>query len=654
MIGLSVIIVNYNVRQFVLQTLHSIYQSQLDGLSIEVVVVDNNSSDGSVEAIRDHFPQTTIIANKNNPGFSKANNQGIGISKGEFVLLLNPDTVLEEYTLAMSVARMKAESDIGALGVKMIDGTGTFLPESKRSFPTPWNSLMKLLGLSSMFPSSKILGGYNLTYLNENKTHDIDVLCGAFMLMRRSALDNSGLLDEEFFMYGEDIDLSYRIKQSGYRILYYPETQIIHYKGESTKKSSVNYVKVFYNAMIIYVKKHYNGRTASFFVLMLSMAIYFIAGISLVRRLWDRLKYPIVDAGLILANLHGAKWLWGRYYYNDVEYYAGTPMYANLVVYTLIWVLCLAIYGHYSKVSNAKSLLRGVSIGTILILVIYALLPLAYRSSRAVLLMGAAATLIICWITTLLWNRSIRRKWTLSRNPKLNVLIAASELSTAYIKEMILKSSGNLQLIGNVSIDEKLQSEKTVGSIDNLVQIAQEYEVDEIVFSSKDMNYHDIMSFMNALGDRYQYKIGGDQYIGVIGSNSKNHSGEYYSADLQYRLDQPYSKRQKRVFDIWSSLLILLLSPLILILNRFRWKSISHTWQVLIGKMTWVSYIPCKGTYENMPEITPAVISLDSNIKLPLTNEQQRNTNQDYARYYEVWDDQVLLLRNLNRLHIRY
>jgi len=172
MIGLSVIIVNYNVRQFVLQTLHSIYQSQLDGLSIEVVVVDNNSSDGSVEAIRDHFPQTTIIANKNNPGFSKGNNQGIGISKGEFVLLLNPDTVLEEYTLAMSVARMKAESDIGALGVKMIDGTGTFLPESKRSFPTPWNSLMKLLGLSSMFPSSKILGGYNLTYLNENKTHD--------------------------------------------------------------------------------------------------------------------------------------------------------------------------------------------------------------------------------------------------------------------------------------------------------------------------------------------------------------------------------------------------------------------------------------------------------------------------------------------------
>ena len=654
MIDLSVIIVNYNVRQFVLQTLHSVYQSQLDALSIEVIVIDNNSSDGSIEAIREYFPQTKVIANNNNPGFSKANNQGIEISKGEYVLLLNPDTVLEETTLAMSVARMKTESDIGALGVKMIDGTGTFLPESKRSFPTPWNSLTKLLGLSSLFSGSKMMGGYNLTYLNENKTHDIDVLCGAFMLMRRSALDKSGLLDEDFFMYGEDIDLSYRIKKAGYRILYYPETQIIHYKGESTKKSSVNYVKVFYNAMIIYVKKHYRGGIASLFVLMLSMAIYFRAGISIVRRLWDQLKYPIVDAGLILAALHGAKWLWGRYYYNDVDYYAGTPMYANLVIYTLIWVLCLAMYGHYSKVSNAKSLLRGVSIGTILILVIYALLPLAYRSSRAVLLMGAAATLIICWMTTLLWNRSIRRKWTLSRNPKLNVLIAASESNAASIKEMILKSSGNLQLIGNVSIAERSQSGKTIGSINNLSQIAQEYEVDEIVFSSKDMNYHDIISSMNALGNRYQYKIGGEDYIGVIGSNSKDHSGEYYTADLQYRLDQSYSKRQKRVFDIWSSTVILLLFPLILVINRFRWKSISHAWQVLIGKMTWVSYIPKKGTRENMPTIMPAVISLDSNIKLPLTEDQQQRINQNYARYYEVWDDQVLLLQNLNRLHIRY
>ena len=454
------------------------------------------ASDESVEMVRDKFDWVHVIANQDNVGFSKANNQAIKISKGKYVLLLNPDTVIEEYTFKKVCDFINKTPDAGGLGVKMIDGKGLFLPESKRSLPTPTVSFYKIFGLSSLFPKSEKYGKYHLVYLDKDKTHEIDVLSGAFMLMRRSALDKSGLLDEEFFMYGEDIDLSYRIKQSGYRILYYPETQIIHYKGESTKKSSVNYVKVFYNAMIIYVKKHYNGRTASFFVLMLSMAIYFIAGISLVRRLWDRLKYPIVDAGLILANLHGAKWLWGRYYYNDVEYYAGTPMYANLVVYTLIWVLCLAIYGHYSKVSNAKSLLRGVSIGTILILVIYALLPLAYRSSRAVLLMGAAATLIICWITTLLWNRSIRRKWTLSRNPKLNVLIAASELSTAYIKEMILKSSGNLQLIGNVSIDEKLQSEKTVGSIDNLVQIAQEYEVDEIVFSSKDMNYHDIMSLL--------------------------------------------------------------------------------------------------------------------------------------------------------------
>jgi len=239
----------------------------------------------------------------------------------------------------------------------------------------------------------------------------------------------------------------------------------------------------------------------------------------------------------------------------------------NLVVYTIIWVLCLAMYGHYSKMSNAKSLLRGVTIGSVLILVIYGLLPLEYRSSRMVLLMGAGATLLICWLTTLLWNRSVRNKWTLNRNPKLNVLIAASTINAQNIKEITTNFNSNLQLIGNVSIAEDATG-KSLG--------------------------------------------------------------------------------------IWSSVLILLLFPMILVLNRLRWKSIVHAWQVLIGKMTWVSYIPNKGTFENMPTIKPAVLALDSNIKLPLTTEQQRITNQEYARYYEVWDDQVLLIRNLNRLHIRY
>lgn len=654
MMDLSVIIVNYNVRQFVLQTLHSVYQSELDGLSMEVIVVDNNSNDGSVEAIQKNFPQTQVIANKDNPGFSKANNQGIAISKGEFVLLLNPDTVVEESTLAMSVAKMKAEPDIGALGVKMIDGTGAFLPESKRSFPTPWNSLTKLLGLSTLFSRSKMMGGYNLTYLDENKTHDIDVLCGAFMMMRKSALDKSGVLDEDFFMYGEDIDLSYRIKKSGYRVLYYPETQIIHYKGESTKKSSVNYVRIFYNAMIIYVKKHYKGGVASLFVLMLSMAIYFRAGISIISRIWDRLKFPLLDAALIFGALQGVKWLWGNYYFADPDYYQGSPINTNLIVYTIIWVLCLAMYGHYSKMSSAKSLLRGVSIGSILILVIYGLLPLEYRSSRMVLLMGAASTLMICWVTTLFWNRFLRNKWTLNRNPKLNVLIVAAEQNVQSIKDLILSSNPNLQLVGNVSLSANEVSSKAIGTITDLSTIAKEYQVDEIIFSSQDMTYADIISQMNVLGNKYQYKIGGEGFVGVIGSNSKDHSGEFYSSDLQYRLDQPYSKRQKRVFDIWSSIIILLLFPLVLIINRFRWRSISHAWQVLKGELTWVSYIPKENTHVNMPSIKPAVIALDSNVKLSLSETQQHEMNQDYARFYEVWDDQILLLRNLNRLHIRY
>jgi GT2 family glycosyltransferase len=246
---LSVIIVNYNVIHFLEQCLLSV-QKAISGLEVEVFVVDNNSVDGSVSMVREKFPWVNLIANNDNPGFSKANNQAIKVSKGEYVLLLNPDTVVEEDTFSKCIAFMDQHPDAGGLGVKMVDGKGEFLPESKRGLPTPEVAFYKLSGLSRLFPKSKRFGQYHLTYLSREETHKIDVLSGAFMMMRRETLEKSGLLDETFFMYGEDIDLSYRIKLAGYNNYYFPETRIIHYKGESTKKSSVNYVYTFYNAMV--------------------------------------------------------------------------------------------------------------------------------------------------------------------------------------------------------------------------------------------------------------------------------------------------------------------------------------------------------------------------------------------------------------------
>jgi len=236
---LSVIIVNYNVKYFLEQALLSVRKASR-GLPVEVYVVDNNSVDDSVQMVEEKFPEVHLIQNKHNPGFSIANNQAIRLSKGEYVLLLNPDTVVEEDTFEKCISFMDAHPEAGGLGVRMIDGSGAFLPESKRGFPSPWVAFCKTVGLSRLFPKSRLFNHYHLGYLDEMETNEVEVLAGAFMLLRRTTLDKVGLLDEAFFMYGEDIDLSYRIIQGGYKNYYLPETSIIHYKGESTKKGSLN------------------------------------------------------------------------------------------------------------------------------------------------------------------------------------------------------------------------------------------------------------------------------------------------------------------------------------------------------------------------------------------------------------------------------
>ncbi len=265
---LSIIIVNYNVKYFVEQCLLSV-RAATAGLEVEVFVVDNHSTDGSVEYLRPKFPEVTFIENKNNPGFAKANNQAILQSKGEYILLLNPDTVLGEESLRNLMILMDEKPKIGGVGVKMIDGHGIFLRESKRSFPSPWVSFCKIFGLSKLFPKSRIFSRYSLAYLDENKRHKVDVLAGAFMLLRHEALDKIGLLDESFFMYGEDIDLSYRLVLGGYQNYYIPE-RLLHYKGESTKRGDMKYVRAFYGAMLIFFKKYYphSGKLMAFFIKM--------------------------------------------------------------------------------------------------------------------------------------------------------------------------------------------------------------------------------------------------------------------------------------------------------------------------------------------------------------------------------------------------
>lgn len=275
---LSVVIVNYNVRELLSECIKSV-NTALTGIDGDIYVVDNNSSDGSVDYIRDHFPDVHVIANSDNQGFAHANNQAIRQTNSDYVLLLNPDTVVFEGTLRGCVDFMDAHPQCGGVGVRMLTREGTVAPESRRAIPTPWVAFLKMLGFTRR---------YYMSHLPWDKPGQIEVISGAFCMLRHKALDQIGLLDEDFFMYGEDIDLSYRLLKGGWENWFLPY-DIIHYKGESTQKSSFRYVHVFYQAMLIFFRKHY-AHLSFLISLPIQAAIYFRALMALLQMLGDKFR----------------------------------------------------------------------------------------------------------------------------------------------------------------------------------------------------------------------------------------------------------------------------------------------------------------------------------------------------------------------------
>ena len=283
---ITIVIVSFRVKHFLEQTIRSA-QKALKGLSGEIIVVDNNSADDTMPYVKPKFPGVTFIENKENVGFARANNQAIMQAKGTYTLILNPDTIITPECLRKCLEWMAQHPLCGAIGLHMIDGNGQFLPESKRAFPTPWVSFCKIFGLSKLFPYSRAFAKYHLRYLDEFQPHAIDILAGAYMFCRTDLLQKIGGFDEDFFMYGEDIDLSYRMVKEGYQNWYLP-VNMLHYKGESTKKDSMRYVKVFYEAMLIFYRKHFPRFRAVVYP-FIKLGVLVRQGLAVARRLFSRL-----------------------------------------------------------------------------------------------------------------------------------------------------------------------------------------------------------------------------------------------------------------------------------------------------------------------------------------------------------------------------
>ncbi len=285
---LSVIIVSYNVREYLKNCLLSVRKASTK-IKCEIFVVDNNSADDTCSMVQLEYPETIIIRNIENIGFSSANNKAIRLAKGRFILLLNPDTIIAEDTLSKCISFMNNHQDAGAMGVRMVDGEGRFLPESKRALPSIDTALYKISGLSSVFPKSRVINKYYLSHIDSNETSVTEVISGAFMLIKSEVLCKTGLLDENFFMYGEDIDLSKRILEAGYQNYYYPEVQITHYKGKSTSRENYTDIIHFYGAMRIYVRKNYKS-SSGFFCCFIISAIYIRESVAILIRFLRKAK----------------------------------------------------------------------------------------------------------------------------------------------------------------------------------------------------------------------------------------------------------------------------------------------------------------------------------------------------------------------------
>ncbi len=291
---LSIVIVSYNVKDFLRGSLASVWRSlQVGKLTGEIIVVDNDSSDGSAAMVRSEFPDIQLYALDRNIGFGRANNLALREAHGDFILILNPDTILGEDTLRSMVDFMRAHPDAGLAGCKLLNGDGTFQLSCRRGFPTPWASFTKLFGLASLFPNSNLFARYNLTYLPVDATYEVDALGGAFMMLSRTALEATHGFDEDFFMYGEDIDLCYRVKEAGLKVYYVHSTATIHFKGESTRRSAINEVRVFYDAMHVFVKKHY--RASFIFSLLLRIGIFLRTTIALARKYRSSIALVTLD-----------------------------------------------------------------------------------------------------------------------------------------------------------------------------------------------------------------------------------------------------------------------------------------------------------------------------------------------------------------------
>lgn len=570
---ISLVIVNYNVKEFLANLLTSVDKAR-GNLVLETFVVDNDSSDGSISYLRRRFPHVTFIENRENVGFGRANNQAIQTATGKYTLLINPDTLIEEDTLRVMFEHMENHPNTGAAGCKILNPDGTFADESRRTIPTPWKALGKVLGLATLFPQSKMLAGYYMNWLDENTPSEVPVISGSFMFFRTDVLKELDCFDERFFMYGEDIDLCYRLSQTGKVIDYVPSTSIIHYKGESTKKDNIDYIIIFNKALYQFFEKHYSYSYTLLFRMIIVSGIVIRGIIGYAKTLIKRVSQPLIDLAILNILVFVAFIL--RYGINPTEVLERyEPRY---LVYNVCIAVLYVIAGKYydlygSNRHSAAAVLKATLfaiVGTVVITYFFR----EYAFSRWILIMAAISGALL--LSTLRLIRKNRRKSeqfsTGQFQPSRILVVGLNDKTADLIRKIRGRVDWNYQIMGVVSAlpeseMEEIERIPMVGYINQIASLSRYHKVGQVFFLVDAVSHEQVLHAMTQLqGMDLVFKIVPNTLDYIIGKSNVEYLDNIPVVDVQLLYYTTWNRFAKRNFDLLlSTILLALLTPLLII-----------------------------------------------------------------------------------------